>query len=831
MCKIKILLILFVLLGVNSLYAEDMTREEQLKALTVNHHRAAAGHSSYEVPDFYDTPAPRGFKPVYISHYGRHGSRYQGSREPFHKVLPLLDSLSKYRLLTPDGEMLRYELHLIDEAHDDMEALLTQKGSSEQRGVAERLYKRVPKLFKQKESRVVSASATSVVRCLQSMTNFVTAIKGCSPDVEVIYNTGLDKTLHYLAPRVSKKDKEMARALFVPVQDSLLAVVNAVGTVSKRLFADVDKVEMTLKSSRSLDRFVLELFEAAQGAGCLDINVDPLRLFTTEELYDFLEIRNLYFCGNYGPLAPTIEFRAKTARPLLRGMVKEADAALAGNGRCADLRFGHDSGLGPLLVLVGIEGFDKGIDPRNSLAQWPAWKYLPMCSNLQIIFYRNRKGEVLVKFLRNETETTIPCLDTVNGVYHKWQDVRKYFLKRTGDYNDLPEYYEDYLGSKADEIAELKESEADGFFYWTDAHFPDNAGNTAAILEYIQNRVGPIKLFFGGDAALNADALEGGVSANSSSLLQAGMFGNLFPVRGNHDFTSSTAKTAVFPETMGNLGVNRYLSSFCSPIAVTDVSSAHPTYYYVDSPKGKIRYLVLDSTDSVSDSRVRYGMSEYQQRWVMNKVVSTLPKGWGLIVFSHVPLAPDHTDQISLLHAGDALAATDRVMMFICGHRHSDMESGIKNVFQVLTAADCLVDMGRTVSPYSSSYMPKEEGTTNEHTLDYISVSSDHKKITMKRLGWGSDRIFNIKPIEVVAGKELVFTPSLSKQVKSWYAFDAQGNKVGKYINGLRDYITSNQNASISNDGRLSCIKAGYTIVVALYEDGTKEYFMIKIIN
>ena len=433
MYKTKILQILFVLLSVNSLYAENITRDDLLKALAENHHRAAAGHSSYEVPDFYDTPAPIGFKPVYISHYGRHGSRYQGSREPFQKVLPLLDSLSKYQLLTSDGEKLRYELHLIDEAHDDMESLLTQKGASEQRGVAERLYKRVPKLFKQKDSRIVSASATSVVRCLQSMTNFVTSVKGCSPDVEVIYNTGLDKTLHYLAPRVSKKDKDMLRSHFVPVQDSLLSVANAVGSVSKRFFTDVHKVEAVVEASRTLDRFVLELFEAAQGAGCLDINVDPLRLFTTEELYDFLEIRNLYFCGNYGPLAPTIEFRAKTARPLLRGIVEEADAALAGNGRCADLRFGHDSGLGPLLVIVGVEGFDKGIDPRNSLVQWPAWKYIPMCSNLQMIFYRNGKGEVLVKFLRNETETVIPGLDTVKGVYHKWQDVRNYFMARVGE--------------------------------------------------------------------------------------------------------------------------------------------------------------------------------------------------------------------------------------------------------------------------------------------------------------------------------------------------------------------------------------------------------------
>ncbi|MBO7070787.1 MAG: histidine-type phosphatase, partial [Bacteroidales bacterium] len=30
---------------------------------------------SYEFLPIHDTPAPSGFKPFYISHYGRHGSR------------------------------------------------------------------------------------------------------------------------------------------------------------------------------------------------------------------------------------------------------------------------------------------------------------------------------------------------------------------------------------------------------------------------------------------------------------------------------------------------------------------------------------------------------------------------------------------------------------------------------------------------------------------------------------------------------------------------------------------------------------------------------------
>ena len=54
---------------------------------------------------------------------------------------------------------------------------------------------------------------------------------------------------------------------------------------------------------------------------------------------------------------------------------------------------------------------------------------MPMASNLQMIFYRNRKGDVLVKLLRNEVETTIPALRSVSGPYYRWDDLRGYLLE------------------------------------------------------------------------------------------------------------------------------------------------------------------------------------------------------------------------------------------------------------------------------------------------------------------------------------------------------------------------------------------------------------------
>ena len=823
----KFLLIsLSLILTILPSYGGRYSRAGIQDALKYNHYRAAAGHNSYEAPEcITDTPAPRGYRPIYVSHYGRHGSRYQGGKHYFRKVLPLLDSMALDGLLSPVGDSLRYEINLMYEAHDDMVGLLTMKGSREQTYLASRLYDRVPRLFKQKKSAEIHASATSATRCLQSMAAFVTEIKGLSPKVNVIYKTGQDKNLHYLAPRVSPKDKEFIRSHFIPLQDSLISVAPACKSVSERLFSDVSKATALL-TDRTLNSFIYELFEAAQGAGCLDINVDPLRFFTVEELYDFLEIRNLYFCGNYGPLAPIKDMRAKMAIPLLRGIVQETDAALAGNGRCADFRFGHDAGLGPLLMLIGVDGFDKGIDPYNSILEWPAWKYTPMCSNLQMIFYRNRKGDVLVKFLRNEIETTIPALESIDGVYYKWLDVRRYFLQRTGDYKVLPEYYNEYLDKKISEISELRKKEGDGFIFWTDTHFSDNAGNAAAIIERLQSKLGPIKLFWGGDSVKNSDILE--ISGNTSSLLQAGLYGNLFPIRGNHDFISSTSKLIKEPKLMGNLAVSRYLNSFLFPSAVKYDSNTDVNYYYVDSPGCKIRYVIFDTTDSVKDSKIKYGISDRQAQWLQDDVISTLPKDWKLFYLSHVPFAIDHNSFKTLLDVTQIIEKNDKSLLCLSGHRHSDIESGIGSVFQVITAADCLEDMGRTILPYATCPKFKEAGTVNEQTLDYVSVSKDLRKVVMKRIGWGNDRIFNVKPIVAEVGNTINLT--IDGTPIGWFVFDEQGNKISPYNEEhLRYYHTSHSNATISNSGELYCEHVGSCIVVAIHDDSSKEYFMVKI--
>ena len=52
-----------------------------------------------------------------------------------------------------------------------------------------------------------------------------------------------------------------------------------------------------------------------------------------------------------------------------------------------------------------------------------------MASNCQMVYYRNKKGEILTKILYNEKEVTLPGLKTDMAPYYRWDDLRAYFEK------------------------------------------------------------------------------------------------------------------------------------------------------------------------------------------------------------------------------------------------------------------------------------------------------------------------------------------------------------------------------------------------------------------
>ena len=121
------------------------------------------------------------------------------------------------------------------------------------------------------------------------------------------------------------------------------------------------------------------------------------------------------------PLPPglgRIEMVAHLHRDNVAGILRDRRIA-------ADLRFGHDSGLWPLVGLIGLDGPGDRVPLADSWQKCPAWKWMPMASNIQMVFYRNDMGEVLVKILYNEREMRIKGHEPVVDSFYRWQIVRE----------------------------------------------------------------------------------------------------------------------------------------------------------------------------------------------------------------------------------------------------------------------------------------------------------------------------------------------------------------------------------------------------------------------
>ena len=380
--------------------------------------RTASIFHSYEFAPVEDTPPPEGFKPFYISHYGRHGSRRLAGTDAA-DALAELEKADAKNLLTGEGRELRDAVRLVAEASAGMEGQLTERGAAEQRRLARRMAGRFPAVFGGR--RRVRCQATDAHRVLASLANFTMALKECAPESDFDFSTG---------PKYTERLKHRyRRANNVPggARERKGRYdrewIRPEGFVA-RMFTSPEAVEDPLSSIR-------RLFAVASDCQCLRTELcgaDIYRFFTKDEIAGLSRAMSAW---HYMAQRNSPEFgddRAWAAQWLARDFVERADGAIADDRVAADLRFGHDSGLGPLAALLRLEGAGDRIAPEDAWQISPGWKWMPMAANLQMVFYRGKAGEVIVKVLYNERETLVRGLEPFSGPYYRWSDLRRHIL-------------------------------------------------------------------------------------------------------------------------------------------------------------------------------------------------------------------------------------------------------------------------------------------------------------------------------------------------------------------------------------------------------------------
>lgn len=392
------------------------------------------------------TPVPKGYKPFYISHYGRHGSRYVLKDEKFDRAYNVFADAAHFGKLTEFGQEIydRMTRSKVDTYGRGGE--LSLKGQQQQREIAARMYKNYKQVFKKAE--YIDTKATIVPRVLMSMTAFCDELMRHDNSLDIHYECG-KPFQKWLNPYYKDNDPRLAEYI-----DRYRHTTNCEWMKEWREYrrknVDISRILNSLfkpdyvKSMPFPHDFVFHLFKTATSFPGTPTSESILDIFTTEELYQQWKLVNIIFYHEKGPSGIKDKFLNGVSTPLLEKIIEDAEQKVAEGKPAVTLRFGHDGNIMGLLNTMRIPGWCEEVDNYEDVEKYWNDFNIPMGCNVQFIFYRNKKGETLVKLLLNEEELSLPKqIDSSLAPYYRWEDVQKFYrdlipqMYETGGYNRL----------------------------------------------------------------------------------------------------------------------------------------------------------------------------------------------------------------------------------------------------------------------------------------------------------------------------------------------------------------------------------------------------------
>ena len=363
------------------------------------------------------TPAPAGYEPIYISHYGRHGSRYLGENDAYEYAIHALDSAAKIGTLTSYGQSVLEKLKIGYADAYKRDGDLSKLGARQHREIAHRMYERFPSLLSQPMK--VDARSSTVGRCMISMFNFCQEIQGLNPALDI----HMDASKRDMPFVVSDDDIKLPKApnaeQYLEQTAQLHQKALRPARMMKTLFTEMPE------NGEDLMGALYEITQDLQNVPELGISLYDL--FTKDELFDAWNATNAFWMRYVG-MAPGATPRYLRQVPLRDSIVSVADRVIRSGKPALTLRFSHDSSVVPLAYLMGLkETQGCGTDLAHAYKKVSIDRIVPMAANIQLIFYRKEgSDDILVKFLLNENETTIPVKTDVSPYYH-WSDVKRYW--------------------------------------------------------------------------------------------------------------------------------------------------------------------------------------------------------------------------------------------------------------------------------------------------------------------------------------------------------------------------------------------------------------------
>ena len=382
--------------------------------------KAGGVYYAYPVSTVEQTPAPKGYEPFYVSHYGRHGSRYLIADNDYKWVLDLMRKAKDAGALTPLGLDALERVEKVWLEAEGRGGDLSPLGVRQHRGIAERMFNTFPEVFD------ISARSTIVMRCAMSMDAFCERLKELNPQLNITREAS-NRYMCYMNYHSPESNEFNApdgpwQEEYRKFEESHTNADRLVGT----LFSDSLWVVRNVNPHKVMWGF----YWLAVGMQDIETKVSFMDLFEPQELFDLYQSFNYRFYVGDSNYPGSNGMLLDNAKPLLTNVVESADAVIASGKTGATLRFGHDGNLIPFAGLLGLKDCNNSVEnPADFYKYFVSYKISPMAGNVQMIFFRNKKNndDILVKFMLNERETSIP-LETDSYPFYKWSDVRAYFM-------------------------------------------------------------------------------------------------------------------------------------------------------------------------------------------------------------------------------------------------------------------------------------------------------------------------------------------------------------------------------------------------------------------
>ena len=389
--------------------------------------KAGGVYFAYPERESKITNPPAGYKPFYASHYGRHGSRYLISDADYTRIAETLHKGFQDNALTPLGVRVMNDLDSLMIETAKRGGDLTPLGVRQHRGIAERMFTNYPQIFK--GAPEVSARSTTVPRCILSMDAFCERLKELNPKIRATRESS-GTYMDYLNYHSDESNTFTSGDWKIEYEKFVEERIHP-QRLMKALFNNESYVRKNIKEKN----LYWGLYWIAVDGQNVETKVDFMHLFPTEELYSIWE------CGNYNNYVCDADFALSNglvvgnANNLLNNIIESADAAISSGENSATLRFGHDGNLMPLAARLHLKGCDASTaDPDSISTLYANFRVSPMAGNIQMIFFRDEKDKtgkkpILVKFLLNEEETTIP-IPPVSAPFYNWEDVKSFYQQK-----------------------------------------------------------------------------------------------------------------------------------------------------------------------------------------------------------------------------------------------------------------------------------------------------------------------------------------------------------------------------------------------------------------